>query len=72
MPFCSPEKEEAGFTPPPAGYTLVALNQATSPLTRATGGEVYEPAVAVTRNVVVLTVQVAVLAVIVALACANT
>ena len=58
--------------PPLLFYTDALENQAVSPETRATAGDVYAPPEAVTKNVVALTVQVVVEAVIVALALANT
>ena len=58
--------------PPLLFYTDALENHATSPDARSTAGDVYEPPVAVTKNVVALTVQVVVEAVIVALALANT
>ena len=54
--------------PPLLFYTDALENHATSPETRATAGELYEPPEAVTKNVVALTVQAVVEAVIDALA----
>ena len=54
--------------PPLLFYTDALENHATLPETRSTAGDVYEPPVAVTKNVVALTVQVVVEAVIDALA----
>ena len=54
--------------PPLLFYTDALENHATSPDARATAGDLYEPPVAATKNVVVLMSQVVVEAVIVALA----